>query len=246
MLPVIGVTTRMRDVPSSAGVSPSHVLNRAYTDAVRRVGGIPVLLSPVPDDAVPALLSRLDGVVLSGGGDIDPARYGGKSHDAVYDVDPERDGFELAVARNAAERRLPTLAICRGLQVLNVALGGTLIEDVPTEIGDRVAHSRVGEHVYERHQEIQIDPNCHLATVLHSTDVAVNSIHHQAIRTVAPGLRPVARATDGVIEAVESEDAAWPLLAVQWHPEYLSERDDTALLLFAELVETAASATRVL
>ena len=222
---------------------PTHVLNRDYTEAVGAAGGLPLLLTPIADDQVASLLSRLDGLVLSGGGDIDPTLYGAEMHESMYGVDPERDRFELALVREAARRKFPTLAICRGMQIVNVALGGTLIVDIPSEVGGGVEHARIGEHVYERHQTVQLVADCQLATVLSGTEVKVNSIHHQAIRQLAPGLHAVGEADDGIIEAVESDDPDWPLLAVQWHPEYLSRRDVSALRLFAALVDMAGESS---
>lgn len=237
MPPVIGLTTDGRDVHSTAGVDPSHVLYEAYTQAVLRAGGVPVLLAPVPPEMAGELLSRIDGLVLTGGGDISPDVYGGRPHDTLYRIDDDRDGFELAAARLAAEMRLPTLAICRGMQMLNVAFGGTLIEDLPTELG--VTHSCLGDLSHARHQHVDVTPGSRLAQAVGATEVKVNSIHHQGLRAVAPSLRVTARASDGVVEGVEHEDGAWPMWAVQWHPEYLAVGDDTALALFAALVEAA-------
>lgn len=238
MRPVIGVTTGLRDVASLAGVGATHTVDRAYTAAVARAGGLAMLLVPVGGDAG-AVLDRVDGLLLSGGGDVDPARYGGDWHDTVYGVDPERDEFELALVGGAAARRLPTLAICRGMQVLNVALGGSLIVDIPSRVAAALGHSRVGEHARERHQPVRIDAGCRLAALL-GEQVAVNSIHHQAVDRLGRGLRAVARAADGVVEGLEHDDADWPLWAVQWHPEFLAERHDEAHALFAALVEAAS------
>ncbi len=232
---IVGITTRQRDVTSSAGLSRSHTLNRAYSDAIERAGATPVLLAPVSSHAVGSLLDLIDGLVLTGGGDIHPERHGGRLHDSVYGLDEERDEFELALASAAATRRLPTLAICRGLQIVNVALGGTLYVDLPTESTGGEPHARSGEHVFEAFQHVRLEEGCRLAAVM-GTDIAVNSIHHQAVRELAPGLRPVGWADDGVIEAVEAEDPTWPLWAVQWHPEFLAERDPEALAVFKAFV----------
>ncbi len=241
MRPIVGITTKQRDVPSSAGVSTHHVLNRAYPDAVAATGGVPVLLSPVPAGEAPAVLGRLDGLVLSGGGDVDPQTYGSEWHESMYGIDPERDRFEVELVCAAAEMRIPTLAICRGMQVLNVALGGTLVRDIPSQVPGAGQHSRTGEHVYERHQRVVLEPGCRVANALGAEVVMVNSIHHQAIDVLGAGLREVGRADDGVVEAVEAEDESWPLWAVQWHPEYLGERHQDALRLFAAFVGAAAA-----
>jgi putative glutamine amidotransferase len=207
---------------------------------VLRAGGVPVLLAPIPDPDISTLLARVDGLILSGGGDVEAARYGGTPHDRMYGMDFDRDEFEIQVVRLAAKRQIPTLAICRGMQVTNVALGGTLIEDIPSELGS-MDHSVIGHHVFNGHQHVRLDPNCAVAKVVGAADLEVNSIHHQAVRDLAPGFRAVGWADDGVIEAIEHENGAWPLLAVQWHPEYLGDADDAAsLALFTALVETAA------
>ena len=136
MLPLIGITTRLQAMSTSAGLTDGHVVPRNYPDAVIRAGGLPVMLTPVDDLA--GVVTRLDGLVLSGGGDVDPDCYGGRRHDSLDAVDRSRDDFEIALVRKAAAVRLPTLAICRGLQVLNVALGGSLIEDIGSEIERQV------------------------------------------------------------------------------------------------------------
>jgi putative glutamine amidotransferase len=242
MRPVIGITTRPRVIPSSGGEMEAHTLQRTYTDSVLRAGGVPVLLAPVPNADVSAVLDRLDGVVLSGGGDIEPSRYDSKVLDSMYGMDFDRDEFEIELARQVAERRTPMLAICRGLQVLNVALGGTLIEDIPTHTGS-MDHSVIGHHVFNGHQHVRLDADCRVAAVVGSVHVEVNSIHHQAVRDLAAGFRAVGWADDGVIEAIQHDDPDWPLLAVQWHPEYLGQADDAAsLALFCALVDAAAAA----
>ncbi len=243
MHPVIGISTRPRTIKASGGELDAHTLEHTYTDSVLRAGGVPVLLAPVPAADVPALLARLDGLVLSGGGDVDPARYGGVRNEKNYGVDFDRDEFEIELARVAATVRLPTLAICRGLQIVNVAFGGTLIGDIPTEIGS-ADHTVMGHHVFNGHQHVRLDEACRVAAAVGGADVNVNSIHHQAVRLLAPGFRAVGWADDGVIEAIEHEDPDWPLLAVQWHPEYLGHADDHASwALFRALVENAAGRT---
>ncbi len=240
MRPIIGITTRPRVIASSGGELEAHTLQRTYTDSVLRAGGTPILLSPVPVADIAGVLDRIDGVVLSGGGDIEPGRYGAEVRDSMYGMDFDRDEFELELVRLAAERRTPMLAICRGLQVVNVALGGTLIEDIPMEIGS-MDHSVIGHHVFNGHQHVRLEARCKVAAVVGSTDLEVNSIHHQAVRDLAPGFTAVGWADDGVVEAIQHEDDDWPLLAVQWHPEYLGEADDRAsLALFQALVEAAA------
>lgn len=239
MQPVIGITTRPRAITSAAGDSHAHTLERTYFDSVLRAGGLPVLLGPIPPHAVAGLLDRVDGLIFTGGGDIEPHRYGGVPIDSMYDMNTDRDAFEIELANEAARRRFPTLAICRGLQVLNVALGGTLIEDIPSEVG--TAHRAAGPRVYDGHQHVRLSTGSRVAEVVGSNELMVNSIHHQSVRDLAPGFVAVGWADDGVIEAVEHEDPAWPMLAVQWHPEYLNDvHDMPSLALFDALVAAAA------
>lgn len=247
MNPIIGITAQQALVKSPAGQMPAHVVNKVYTDAVIRTGGTPVLLIPPhhPSQAT-RILERIDGLILSGGGDIDPRLYGGQSHEAMYSLDSDRDQFEIALARGAQQRKLPVLAICRGLQVLNVALGGTLIEDIPSELGT-IDHEVRGPSVVDSHQTVSIEPDSLVAEAIDSFQACVNSIHHQSVREVAPGLRAAGWTADGVVEVLDPLDHSWPLLAVQWHPEYLAVNDDpAALALFGAHVaysKTAASAT---
>jgi putative glutamine amidotransferase len=245
MQPVIGITTRPRTVQSSAGESEAHTLQFTYYNSVRRAGGIPILLAPVPAEAVESLLERVDGLVLTGGGDIEAHRYGGTPNDTMYDMHYDRDEFEIELARRTAGRRIPTLAICRGLQLLNVAFGGTLIEDIPSEVGS-MDHSEIGHLVYNGHQHVRLTPGCRVADAVGITDLLVNSIHHQAVRDLAPGFTAVGWADDGIIEAIEYDDPDWPLFAVQWHPEYLGDADDAASwALFDALIAAAAARSLV-
>jgi len=240
MQPVIGITTRPRAITSAAGDSHAHTLERTYFDAVVRAGGIPMLLGPVPQQAVATVLDRVDGLVITGGGDIEPHRYGGVANDDLYDMSSARDEFEIELAHEAALRQFPTLAVCRGLQLLNVAFGGTLIEDIPTEVG--TAHRATGPLVYAGHQHVRLTPGCRVAEVVGSDNLMVNTIHHQSVRDLAPGFTAVGWADDGIIEAIQHDDPEWPLLAVQWHPEYLSDVEDAASWALFDAVVAAAAA----
>lgn len=240
--PVIGLTTKPVPVENSLGEVESHVLTRTYTDSVLRAGGVPLLLLPVPTPAIEGLLDRIDGLVLTGGGDVSPHRYGEETSETVRGVDFDRDEFELELVHAARKRSLPVLAICRGHQVVNVALGGTLIQDIALAIGS-MDHDQVGHLAWEGHQHVKIEPASLLCDIVGDSELMVNSIHHQAIDRLAPGLTPVAWAADGVIEAVQHDDVHWPLLSVQWHPEVLGDRDDAASFrLFSAFVETARAA----
>ncbi len=227
--PRIGITTTARD-PSDGKVR----MTGDYFDAVRRAGGLALLLPPGEMSAA-EVLEACDGFVLTGGGDIDPALYGGRAHPEIYGVDRERDDSEIQLVRALVAQRVPTLCICRGLQVLNVALGGQLIEDIPDEIGTRVIHR--GGGVYQEHR-VQVEPDSRLARALGVTHCSPPSWHHQAARAPAPPLRVVARADDGVIEGLEHPDHE-KLWAVQWHPEHTAARDAVQQKLFDVLVRAA-------
>jgi putative glutamine amidotransferase len=228
--PIIGLTTYERDQQQNYG------LPAEYVEAVRRAGGIPVLL-PHGESHQDELLNLLDGVILTGGGDVDPTHYEGTAHEALEDVDPERDASEINLAQLIVASELPALHICRGVQVLNVALGGTLIEHLPDEVGDEIEH-RTTPPGYTYHP-ITIESGSRLAAIIGQAEVSSNSWHHQAVRQLAPGLKAVAFAPDGTIEAVEMPTHPW-LIAVQWHPESLAADDPAHQRIFDALVEAAA------
>lgn len=208
----IGVTTYRREREGRE----RFALPAAYVDAVRAAGGVPVLLAPGESDAA-ELLARLDGLVLSGGGDLHPKHSGADGHGSVYGTCEERDEFEVALVRAAIAAGLPTLAICRGLQVLNVARGGTLHGHLPDVVGEHTPHR--ASQLEPTSHPVRLAPASALARVLDRAALAsVPSWHHQAIDRLGAGLMPVAWAADGVIEAIEAEDAPG-LVAVQWHPE---------------------------
>ena len=196
-------------------------LNTAYVRALEGAGLVPLVVPTMlaPDRATAALAS-VRGLVLTGGEDVGPECYGAKPHERLGKIDRVRDAAELALIADARKRRLPILAICRGIQILNVALGGTLYQDLDSERPGPIPHQdESGKHA------IRIEPGSLLEKTLGTQSALVNSRHHQAIRDLAPGLRAVAWAEDGVIEAAELVDAAAPwLVAVQWHPEDLTER----------------------
>jgi len=217
VIPVVAVTAPRRQVDGRERVT----LNTAYVRALDRAGVVPLALPTMlaPERAV-AALDGVSGLVLTGGEDVEPGRYGAAPHPKLEETDPARDAAELALMAAARARRLPILAICRGIQILNVALGGTLYQDLDSERPGPVTHTGDAS----RHA-VRIEPGSLLERTLGTRHATVNSRHHQAIRDLAPGLRAVAWAEDGVIEAAEAADAgaSW-LLAVQWHPEDLTER----------------------
>jgi putative glutamine amidotransferase len=217
------------------GESNRYSLPAEYIDAVRRARGIPVLLTPgerEPRD----WLERLDALVLTGGGDIDPARYGGVQHEAVYNVDHERDASEFALLASALERRMPVLAICRGMQILNVHLGGSLHEHLPDCIGEAVGHRAPPREPIPH--ALRILPDTLLSDLIQRQDIEAPSWHHQGIKNLGRGLKPAAYADDGLIEACELPGYPW-LVAVQWHPELSAATDPTQQGLFDALVRAA-------
>ncbi len=245
--PLIGITTYGRDEEQC------FTLPAVYVDAVRRAGGVPVLLPP-GEQHWQALLSRLDGLILAGGGDLDPCHYAGVPHETIYNVDAERDRSELALVRQVVSESMPTLGICRGAQVVNVALGGTLIEHVPEVVRECIAQvAQVAHRLPPRRpteHPITVESESRLGEILGDVlgdvlgDAAgqvfcAASWHHQAIRAPAPQLRVVARAPDGIIEAVEMPGHPW-LIAVQWHPELTAAGDPVQQRLFDSLVQAAA------
>jgi putative glutamine amidotransferase len=195
-------------------------LNEAYVDAVRAAGLTPLVLPPLEPDELEGVASAVSGVVLTGGEDVDPAEYGAERSPKTTDVHPGRDKCELALFKIAHERRIPTLAICRGIQLVNVALGGTLVQDIPTECPSSIDHDQSKERKMRVH-DVSIEPRTMLADAIGDTRISVNSSHHQALARVGDGLRITARSPDGIIEGAEWVQDDWWMLAVQWHPEEL-------------------------
>jgi len=199
-----------------------------------------VILIPVDADEIDDVLDRVDGLLFTGGGDISPTAYGAEPEESVRGVSIERDTFEFELVQRAQERKMPVMGICRGMQVINVALGGTLIQDLPSHTGVH-DHDVAGEGVYEPHLQANVEKDTRLATVVGAGLHSINSIHHQAVDDLGHGLSVVASAIDGTIEAIDHDDMDWPFIAVQWHPEFLGMRDDgTSHDLFASLVTSAA------
>ncbi len=245
MKPLIGITPSPSQDEMPHGSFLRHSMAAAYVDAVLAAGGIPVVLPP-QDGHSHALLDRLDGVLLSGGGDIEPERYNATSvHATTYGINVERDRFEIELAQTAIERDLPLFGICRGIQVLNVALGGTLIQDVASEVTHPAApchrQHESGLASDQIGHPVTLAANTLVADAYPESTVGVNSFHHQAIGDLAPGLEPAAWSPDGLIEAVVLP-AARCCLAVQWHPELMFVRHPVQLALFTTLVDAARRA----
>jgi putative glutamine amidotransferase len=231
--PIIGITTYGRDEDNR------FRLPSLYVDAVRRAEGLAVLVPP-GDDPWDELFAVIDGLIFAGGGDVEPTLYGGTQHEMIYGVDAERDQSELALARRVATSEVPTLGICRGHQLVNVALGGTLHEHLPDVVGDAVVHRLPPREATEH--PITVDAKSRLAGILGEQQFVAASWHHQAIRDAGKNLVPVARAPDGTIEGCELKTHPW-LFTVQWHPELTAHVSATQQKLFDSLVEACRKKT---
>ncbi len=202
------------------GTDRSIAMNRDYPDAVERAGGAPVLIPPMADKAVlDRILSSLDGLVLTGGGDVDPSRYGARRIPECGPSDSIRDESDLYLCREALNRDLPLLGICRGFQVMNAALGGTLYQDIGTQYGHAIEHQRHDAPAGQVHT-VTVAPGTRLAQILKKPSLGVNSRHHQALERPGEGLIISAAAPDGIAEGIEMPQNTFAV-GVQWHPESL-------------------------
>ena len=240
--PVIGITTNLAAAENTVMTGLFRAFVGAdYIQSVVRAGGIPLLLPPVMDPALAYdQLAAVDGLILSGGADINPLLFGEEPIEQLGTVDDCRDRFELELARLAAELKKPVLGICRGVQVLNVAYGGTLFQDLGQIEGGCIKHSQSTTYRDSVTHTVTVEPGSALADILGAETVPVNSFHHQSLKAVAPGLYVAARSQDGVIEAVESRGEHF-VLGIQWHPELLTEKYPAMLALFEALVKVAGN-----
>jgi len=215
-------------VAVTAGIRPDGNTSRvrltaAYVTALESAGLIPLIVPPLSSsDTASAVLDSVAGLVLTGGEDVDPARYGEKRHEKVRSVSAARDATEAALIKEARERGTPVLAICRGIQILNVALGGTLVQDIPSQCETDIVHDEESARDSRTH-EISVEPGSLIARAIGTEHCTVNSFHHQSVKRVADGMRVTARSPDGIIEGLESTDENWWVMAVQWHPEEMTD-----------------------
>jgi putative glutamine amidotransferase len=241
--PIIGVSAseirRKEDSQRVRHGEPAQTeltLGLAYMRAVELAGGVPVALPPLGTENVDSLFEHLSGLLLSGGPDVDPACYGAERHAALGPTDRAVDAYEIALCRQADQRKLPILGVCRGAQILNVAREGTLHQHLP-DINHGVVRHRQAEPADRTTHEVRVSPDSGLAQTTGGGPVKVNSFHHQAIDRLGHNLRPVAWAKDGLIEAVEGDDGRF-VLGVQWHAETLVAEAEQ-LALFERLVDAA-------
>lgn len=234
-LPTIGIT-----IAYDHRRAELHALRQDYVRAVEKAGGLPVVLAPVSEALIEPMLDALDGLILSGGSDVDPALYGEQPHPKLGRVVRERDDFELALTRKALSRDLPILAICRGHQVLNVAMGGTLIQDIASQWEGGAAHdSDSRRERWLRAHEVGILPGTRVREILGKDTVTVNSFHHQAVKALGEGLVVSALSSDDrLVEAIEKPSASF-VLGVQWHPESFWNQSDSFQPLFEALVRAS-------
>ena len=233
--PVIGVTCSSILVE---GASPRQGQNLSYLRALIRAGAAPMLIPNLTDESLlRAVYERVDGLLLPGGGDVDPGHFGEAPHEKCGPPDPARDETELTLTRWVMEEGKPLLAICRGIQVLNVALGGSLYQDIAAQVPGAGRHDwHPGYPRNHLPHHVTVTAGSRLAEVASATSLPVNSFHHQALKDVAPGLTITAHAPDGIIEAVEAPGHPFAL-GVQWHPEELAAEDARAQRLFDALVQ---------
>ena len=244
--PTIGIPTQtlhaIDGIPE--GLPPSWVMNQRYYHAITSVGGVPWMVPLLYDDlgTLREIFDRLDAVLLAGGVDMDPATYGVEKSALCGSIDPARDAVELQLARWALEEKKPLFGICRGLQVINVAQGGTLYQDVGAEYPGAIKHDYFPTTGYVREHlahEVSLAEDSRLRRVFDRDRIPVNSMHHQGIRRLGEGLRITATAPDGLIEGVEAPNGHY-LVAVQWHPEVFEATDRNVYNLLRDFIKAAA------
>lgn len=235
MKPLIGITTNQSKTVHG---QPTIMLMQSYVNAVIQAGGLPVLIpSLIAEDGWDEGYSRLDGILFSGGGDIGLEYSPGEPHPRIDDVDLARDSIELKMVRSAASDGKPFLGICRGCQVMNVALGGTLYTHIPDQLPNALDHSYPGNMRTVLVHEVKIEEGTRIAEIFGEPIIKVNSLHHQGLKDIASSLRVAGHAPDGLVEAIELPDHPFGL-AVQWHPEWLTDQAGTRDL-FRKFVEAA-------
>jgi putative glutamine amidotransferase len=241
--PRIGIPCQHNNEANRPYRVPLVSQNSSYVRCVVDAGGVPVLIPPLlPDEMVRALYSCLDGVLLAGGVDVDPALYGEPPHHKLGSLDTDRDRIETQLVEWALADGVPLFGICRGIQVMNVAAGGALYQDIASQIDTPITHALVREPRDAMAHSVQIVAGSRLASIIGQPEIEVNSLHHQAVKTVASSFRVTAQAPDGVIEAMEGRDDGF-CLAVQWHPEELTDQVPAMASLFRSFIAAARRAS---
>jgi putative glutamine amidotransferase len=241
--PLIGIPSASFEPPSTPGW-PLYRYGGNYIHALADAGGAPIAIPlDLPEDALRAIFVRLDGLCLAGGDDVDPEFYSEERHPRLGRIDPARDATELTLARWALVAGLPILGICRGIQLLNVAAGGNLYQDVAAQVPGALRHDyHLVDSAWERPtQSVRLAEGSRLAQVFDSCELRTNTFHHQAVRQTAPGFTPVAWAEDGIVEGIEAQEQPFAL-AVQWHPEGMYDTDARSRRLFTAFIEASAGA----
>jgi putative glutamine amidotransferase len=240
MKPVVGITPSPSTDTIGPGTFRRYAMAATYTEGVEAANGIPLVIPP-QENNIEAILDRIDGLLFSGGGDIEPSRYGDNdTHENTYGIDELRDRFELDLFGAALQRDMPILCICRGIQVANVALGGTLIQDIAGQYSNEIEHRQhvVGYRAADKSHRVTAEEGSRLHEVYGTTEIETNSFHHQALREVASELVVIGRAPDGIIEAVDRPASTW-FLGLQWHPEMMFEEHEEHLKPFQALVNAS-------
>lgn len=239
--PIIGITPSPMEDAQAHGSFTRYAASTTYTEAVEAAGGVPLIIPPQAGN-IDEILAVVDGLVLSGGGDIDPEIYGDDyRHETTYGIHAGRDELELTLAREAVARDIPMLCICRGVQVLNVALGGTLVQDIPGQYSTEIEHAQqnAGIRKEDAGHTVTVTPGSLLERTYGTTSIDVNSFHHQALKDVPPTLSINAVASDEIVESVSADSGRW-ILGVQWHPEMMFRDHPEHLKPFSALVAVAA------
>ncbi len=248
--PVVGIPTQT--LQSLGGISekipPSWVMSQRYINTLAAAGAIPWMIPLVDEDTLRGVYNELDAVFLPGGADIDPLTYGAEPHPLCDKTDRERDRVEVSLAKWALEENKPVLGVCRGMQLINIAAGGTLYQDLASELPGSIKHDYFpfGAQNYARDflaHDVNVNAGSRLAEIVGSGSVKVNSMHHQGVRELGAGLVVTAEAPDGLIEAIEGADDSY-LVAVQWHPEALTDSEERSRKLFTDFIDAGAAYRR--
>jgi putative glutamine amidotransferase len=241
--PVIGITPGAEIIEADYGTVHRYRISTDYTFAIEAAGGVPLIL-PLQLDSLSTVLELVDGLLFSGGADIDPARFGDSTvHPTTYGIDQQRDDFELELMSRAIAADIPTLCICRGIQVLNVACGGTLIQDIADEVPAADLHRQYQAAIPAEQpiHDVRVTPGSLLEKVYGASTIATNSLHHQSVKEIGSGLALEGQTDDGIVEAVSYPGVSF-MLGVQWHPEMMHRADTLQMKPFEALIVAASTA----